>query len=391
MGLIYLDYAATTPLSQNVKKTMLKSISDDSDFFNSGSSTYEQALLVRDKIEQARVSIADSLSVLPREIIFTSGATESNNLAIKGTAYAYQNKGKHIITSKVEHKAVLDVCGFLETKGFEVTYLDVDGFGQIDLEQIKKAIKQETILISLMAVNNELGTLNNLREIGKLTKQSGIIFHVDAAQGYGKIDIDINDMNIDLLSVSGHKIYAPKGVGFLYVRSKRPKVKLEKQIHGGAQEFNLRAGTLANYQIFALAEAVKEMFANRQNNLQYIKDLRDTFLDIIKEIDDIKINTKLDNSYPGILSITFVGVKGETLLAMLGDICMSMGSACNSQAVEPSHVLVAIGLSADQAESTIRISFGLHTSREQVVLAAKILIEKVKLLRAISPQGEENV
>ncbi|QEO57248.1 cysteine desulfurase family protein [Francisella marina] len=391
MSLIYLDYAATTPLSANVKNLMLSSINNDVDFFNSGSSTYEQAEFVSNKIEEARSSIATTLSVLPREIVFTSGATESNNLAIKGVAYAYQNKGNHIITSKVEHKAVLDVCKSLETQGFRVTYLGVDEFGQINLEQLKNAIKPETILVSLMAVNNELGTLNDLYGIGQVTKQNGVIFHVDAAQGYGKVDININDMNIDLLSVSGHKLYAPKGVGFLYVRSKKPRVKLEKQIHGGAQEFNLRAGTLANYQIFALAEAAKEIFANRQNNLQYIKDLRDTFLGTIKETDDIRINTKLDNSYPGILSITFIGVKGETLLAMLDGICMSMGSACNSQAVEPSHVLAAIGLSADQAESTIRISFGLQTSKEQVIFAANKVVEKVQLLRAISPEGEESV
>lgn len=391
MSLIYLDYAATTPLSPKVKQAMLSSINDDNDFFNSGSSTYEAAELVKSKIEQVRFDIAKTLDVLPREIIFTSGATESNNLAIKGVAFAYRNKGNHIITSKVEHKAVLDVCAFLETQGFSVTYLDVNKFGEIDLDQLKRSITQQTILISIMAVNNELGTKNNLLEIGRITREKGIIFHVDAAQGYGKVDINIKNMNIDMLSVSGHKLYAPKGVGFLYVRSKRPKIKLTKQIHGGAQEFNLRAGTLANYQIFALGIACKEMFAKKEQNIKHVKEVRDQFLKVINEIDNVKINTNLDNSYPGILSLTFLGVKGEALLAMLDGICLSMGSACNSQAVEPSHVLTAIGLTSDQAESTIRVSFGLQTTQEQVIQAALNIKQKVELLRALSPQGEANV
>ncbi|MFV9985039.1 MAG: cysteine desulfurase family protein [Francisella endosymbiont of Hyalomma asiaticum] len=386
MNLIYLDYAATTPLSQIVKNSMLNSITSDNDFFNPGSSTYQQAEIVSNKIEQARAEIAQTLAVLPREIIFTSGATESNNLAIKGVAYAYKDKGKHIITSKAEHKTVLDVCKFLETQGFEVTYLDVNQFGEVDLKQLKKSITPQTILVSLMIVNNELGTQNNLMEIGKITKQNGALLHVDAAQGYGKVDIDIKTMNIDLLSVSGHKLYAPKGVGFLYLRSKRPKVKLIKQIHGGAQEFNLRAGTLATYQIFALATAAKEIFVKKEQNFEYVSKMQQLFLEIIQKLANIRINTDLENSYPGILNITFLGVKGETLLALVDGICMSMGSACNSYTVEPSHVLSAIGLTAVEAESTLRISFGLQTTQAQVIQAANLLKEKVQLLRDLSPQ-----
>ncbi|MCL4120630.1 UNVERIFIED_CONTAM: hypothetical protein GTU68_023344 [Idotea baltica] len=325
MSFIYLDYAATTPLSKRVKSILVDSINDDTSFFNSGSSTYEQAEEIKNQIEQARATIADTINVLPREIVFTSGATESNNLAIKGVAYAYKNKGNHIITSKAEHKAVLDVCKHLEMEGFEVTYLDVNHHGQIDVEDLRKSITPNTILVSLMAVNNELGTKNNLLDIGGVTKQNKILFHVDAAQGYGKVDVDINAMNIDLLSVSGHKIYAPKGVGFLYVRSKAPRVKLAKQIHGGSQEYNLRAGTLANQQIFALAQA---------------------------------------------------------------------SSACNSQAIEPSHVLTAIGLSAEDADSTIRISFGTMTNKQEIVIVANKMLEKISLLNAIFPQkadGGENV
>ncbi|MED7788149.1 cysteine desulfurase family protein [Francisella sp. 19X1-34] len=391
MSLIYLDYAATTPLSAKVKQTMLDSIGNDNDFFNSGSSTYEQAELVKSKIDQVRLDIAETLDVLPREIVFTSGATESNNLAIKGVAYGYKNKGNHLITSKAEHKAVLDVFGFLETQGFEVTYLDVDEFGEVNIEQLKSSIKEQTILVSIMAVNNELGTKNNLLEIGKITREKGIVFHVDAAQGYGKVDINIGEMNIDLLSVSGHKLYAPKGVGFLYVRSKRPKVKLVKQIHGGAQEFSLRAGTLANYQIFALGVACKEMFVNRKKNFKHVKQMRDLFLEVISEVKNIKINTNLENSYPGILSITFLGVKGEALLAMLEGVCLSMGSACNSQAVEPSHVLTAIGLTSDEAEATVRVSFGLYTTQQEVINAASNIKQQVELLRALSPKGETDV
>ena len=379
MNLIYLDYAATTPLSQIVKSSMLNSITSDGDFFNPGSSTCQQAEIVSNKIEQARAEIAQTLAVLPREIIFTSGATESNNLAIKGVAYAYKDKGRHIITSKAEHKAVLDVCKFLETQGFEVTYLDVNQFGEVNLNQLKKSITPQTILVSLMVVNNELGTQNNLMEIGKITKQNGVLLHVDAAQGYGKVDIDIKTMNIDLLSVSGHKLYAPKGVGFLYLRLKRPKVKLIKQIHGGAQEFNLRAGTLATYQIFTLATAAKEMFVKKEQNFEYVSKMQQMFLEIIQKLANIRINTDLENSYPGILSITFLGVKSETLLALVDGICMSMGSACNSHAVEPSHVLSAIGLTAVEAESTLRISFGLQTTQAQVIQAANLLKEKVQL------------
>ena len=396
MDFTYLDYAATTTLSEAVKNTLIETISNQNDFFNSGSSTYEQAEVLNRKIELARENIAKTIDVLPREIVFTSGATESNNLAIKGAAFAYRHKGNHIITSKAEHKAVLDVCKYLETDGFEISYLDVDSTGKIDIKELENTITDKTILISLMAVNNELGTINDSYEIGKIAKKNKIIFHIDAAQAYGKVDLDIKAMGIDLLSMSGHKIYAPKGVGFLFVRSKAPRVKLYKQIHGGTQEFNLRAGTLANYQIFALATACKEMFAKKEQNCQHVLELRDLFLRELcrgkiphfKEECYFNINTDLENSYPGILSITFKGLKGEALLAMLDGVCFSMGSACNSQAVEPSHVLGAIGLSADEADSTIRVSFGLMTTEQEILMVTKLLKEKISLLKAISPNKE---
>lgn len=394
MSFIYLDYAATTPLSENVKKTLVDSINDDTSFFNAGSSNYEQAASIKSQVERARADIAETIKVLSREIVFTSGATESNNLAIKGVAYSYRNKGKHIITSKTEHKAVLDVCNQLALDGFRVTYLDVNRYGQVNLEELKNSITAETILVSLMAVNNELGTKNNLLEIGEITKEHRVLFHVDAAQAYGKIDIDIKNMNIDLLSVSGHKIYAPKGVGFLYVRSKAPRVKLTKQIHGGSQEHNLRAGTLANQQIFAIAQASKDIFTKKQENFECIVGLRDLFLTTLfsgtKSIDSqILVNTNLENSYPGILSLTVRNIKAETLLAMLPDICLSTGSACNSHAIEPSHVLTAIGLSADDADSTIRVSFGVMTKADEVMSAAEEMRSKIELLNAISPKNQE--
>lgn len=404
MSFTYLDYAATTPLSEAVKSTLIETISNQNNFFNAGSSTYEQAEVIANKIELARQDIAFTIDVLPREIIFTSGATESNNLAIKGAAFAYKDSGNHIITSKVEHKAVLDVCHYLETQCFEVTYLDVDSTGNIDIAELKKAITDRTILISLMAVNNELGTKNDLYKIGQIAKNHKIIFHVDAAQGYGKIDIDIKIMGIDLLSVSGHKIYGPKGIGFLYVRSKSPRVKLHKQIHGGTQEFSLRAGTLANHQIFALATACKEMFEKKIVNYRLVLELRDLFLSKLVGFEvlplnqgdslsgsgmtAVKINTDLENSYPGILNITFMGVKAEALLAMLDGICLSMGSACNSEAVQPSHVLAAIGLSADEADSTIRVAFGILTTKQEILVVVKLINEKIELLKTISPYKE---
>ncbi|KEI35763.1 cysteine desulfurase [Francisella sp. W12-1067] len=388
MSFIYLDYAATTPLSETVKNKLINYINNDNNyFFNSGSSTYEEAEKIKDQIETAREDIAKTLGVLSREIIFTSGATESNNLAIKGIAEAYSDKGKHIITSKVEHKAVLDVCRYLETKGYDVTYLDVNSKGKVSILDLQKAITKRTILVSLMAVNNELGTMNDLTKIGEITKRSKVFFHVDAAQGYGKVNLDIKAMNIDLLSVSGHKIYAPKGIGFLYVRSKAPRVKLVKQIHGGTQEFGMRAGTLPNYQIFALAEACKDIFSNKDENYKRINKLRDIFLEQLNKIQNIKLNTDLQHSYPGILNVTIKGVKAETLLAMLDGVCLSTGSACNSQAIEPSHVLRTIGLSADDADSTIRVSFGLPTTEKEVAKAAELIKEKVNTLRVASPFG----
>ena len=387
MKLIYLDYAATTPISDNVKKIMVDTITNNIDFYNSGSSTYDGGEIVKNKIEASRKTISNTLKVLPREIIFTSGATESNNLAIKGVAESYKNKGNHIITSKIEHKAVLDVCKYLESLGFNITYLDVDHNGVIDPIDVAKAITDETILVSLMAVNNELGVINDLKTIGDITKSRNVLFHVDAAQGYGKIDLDVHDMNIDMLSVSGHKIYGPKGVGFLYVRSKRPRVKLTKHIHGGDQEFGLRAGTLANHQIFALAMACNDMFKVKDHNYSHVLQLRNIFLDEMQTVECMQINTPLKQSYPGIINITFKGIKAETLLSMLDGACMSVGSACNSLAVEPSHVLAAIGLSQNQSDSTIRVSFGLMRTKNDIQEVTKIMKNKIGILEAISPNS----
>ncbi|APC97451.1 cysteine desulfurase family protein [Francisella frigiditurris] len=385
---IYFDYAATTPLSEKVKEEMVNNILSNIDFGNSGSVTHEFGELANKNIESARKIIADTLGVLPREIIFTSGATESNNLAIKGVLESYQNRGNHIITSKIEHKAVLEVCQYLETRGCYVTYLEVDNKGNISLDDLENAITEQTVLISLMAVNNELGVKNDLAKIGKIAKRNNILFHVDAAQGYGKIDINIKEMNINLLSVSGHKIYGPKGIGFLYVSSKSPKVKLQKQIHGGAQEFSKRAGTLANHQILGLSIAAEEIFINKQENTDHIRNLRDVFLKELNKEHYIKINTDLNNSYEGILNITFELIKGETLLAMLNEFALSMGSACTSSSIEPSHVLTAIGLTAEEADSSLRVSFGTMTTVDDVKSLAKVINHKVKLLRSLLPNKD---
>ena len=385
---VYLDNASTTELSASVKRIMVECLTNNEMFGNYSSNTHDLGFKTKKLLDKARQDIANKLNALDREIIFTSGATESNNLAIKGVAYQYRNKGKHIITSKVEHKAVLDVCEYLKKDGFEITYLSPNSKGEISYQQVKNAIKQDTILVSLMAVNNELGTKNNLLEIGKITKEKKIIFHVDGAQGFGKIDIDINKMNIDLLSVSGHKIYGPKGIGFLYVRSKRPRIKLQKQIHGGSQEFSLRAGTLANHQILGLAEAVNFIYENKQEKTNKIKQLRDIFLSKIKTLNNVQINTDINNSYYGILNITFNNIKAETLIAMLKNVAISMGSACNSHSIEPSHVLSAIGLTPKQADSTIRVSFGLMNNLEEVERVAIDIVEKVSLLRKILPFRE---
>ncbi|WP_119344362.1 IscS subfamily cysteine desulfurase [Facilibium subflavum] len=385
MKQIYLDYAATTPIDETVAQKMQQYLTLDGMFGNPASNTHTYGWQAQEAVDQARLQVATIINSDPREIIFTSGATESDNLAIKGVAYAYAQKGKHIITSSIEHKAVIDTCGFLETQGFEVTYLKPDHLGQISVDQVKSALRDDTVLISIMAVNNELGTCYPLTEIGKIAKAHKILFHVDAAQGVGKIDIDVKAMGIDLLSISGHKIYGPKGVGALYVRRK-PKVRLVPLIHGGGHEHGFRSGTLPTHQIVGLGQACEMMQQNQIKFLAKMKSLREQFLAVVQQLDAIIINTPLDNCYPGIINITFEGVDGEALVAFLHDMAISMGSACNSASVEPSFVLANIGLNRSQAHASLRFSFGQYTTQENVQHAAQKIVESVSKLRALSPQ-----
>ena len=386
---IYLDYAATTPLDKRVVKAMCACLDIDGAFGNPTSSTHSYGLQAKQTVETARGEVAELIGAEAREIIFTSGATESDNLALKGVAFAYAEKGRHVITSAIEHKAVIDVCAFLETKGFRVSYLTPDKQGQITLAQIEKALCDDTILISIMAVNNELGTGYPLEEIGELARARKILFHVDAAQAVGKVPIDVKKMHIDLLSISGHKMYGPKGIGALYIRRK-PKVKIAPLIHGGGHERGYRAGTLATHQIVGLGKACVLMSENRQKFYQHVLHLRTVFLRQISMLKAIIINTPLENSYPGIINITFEGVDGEALIGFLHEFALSMGSACNSASIEPSYVLRTIGLTQEQAHGSLRFSFGQYTTEEEVDFAAQKTVESVNKLRALSPKWERD-
>ncbi|WP_119328026.1 IscS subfamily cysteine desulfurase [Cysteiniphilum halobium] len=384
MKQIYLDYASTTPVADEVVAQMLKYLSFDNAFGNPASNTHDYGWQAKEAVDNARLQVAKLINAEAREIIFTSGATESDNLAIKGVADAYLNRGKHIVTSMIEHKAVMDTCAYLETKGYVVTYLKPDAKGQISFEQIKDALRSDTILVSIMAVNNELGTIYPLTEIGALCHERKILFHVDAAQGVGKVFIDVKAMHIDLLSISGHKIYGPKGVGVLYVRRK-PKVKLTPAIHGGGHEQGFRSGTLATHQIVGLGSACELMYLKQNELNEHVSKLRNQFLQGINVLPKLIINTPLDNSYAGIVNITFKGVDGESLVAMLYQLAVSMGSACNSASVEPSFVLSAIGLTQQEAHASLRFSFGRYTTKEDIDIATVAIVDVVTKLRALSP------
>ena len=388
MKSIYLDYASTTPIDKTVANRMSSYLYNDN-FGNPASNIHSFGLKAKEAVERSRTKIANIIGATEKEIIFTSGATESDNLAIKGVAFSNQNKNKHIITSSIEHRAIIDTCLFLKTQGFKVTFISPDNKGQITQKKIKKAIRDDTILISLMAVNNELGTFYPISEIGALAREKNIIFHVDAAQGVGKILIDVNTMKIDLLSISAHKIYGPKGIGALYIRRK-PKIKVTPLIHGGGHESGARSGTLATHQIIGLGDACQLMIENREKFYRHIKQLRSNFIEQMKKLPRIIINTPLDNSYPGIINITFEGIDGETLITLLDNLSVSMGSACASSSPEPSHVLIAIGLSPTQAHSSLRFSFGKDTTFKEISIASKKIINAVNKLRKLSPQWKKS-
>ena len=384
---IYLDYASTTPVDPRVASKMMEFLTPDGEFGNPASRSHRFGWKADEAVEEARSHVANLVNCDPREIVWTSGATEADNLAIKGVARFYKSKGNHIITSKIEHKAVLDPCRQLEREGFEVTYLDPDQNGVINPSDVKAAIKDTTVLISIMHINNELGSVNDISKIGEIARKNGSFFHVDAAQSTGKTEIDLEKMPIDLMSFSAHKTYGPKGIGALYVRRK-PRVRLEALIHGGGHERGMRSGTLATHQIVGMGEAFR--LANeemKQDNVK-ISKFHEKFLNKVKEIDHVYLNGNIENKVPNILNVSFNFVEGESLIMGLKDIAVSSGSACTSASLEPSYVLRALGRKDELAHSSIRFSFGRFTNDDDVENTLDILGNVVHRLRELSPLWE---
>ena len=382
---VYLDYAATTPVDKRVAEKMIPYLTET--FGNPASSSHAFGWAAEEAVEKARADIAALINADAKEIVFTSGATESDNLAIKGAAHFYQSKGKHLITVKTEHKAVLDTMRELERQGFEVTYLDVQENGLVDLDVLKAAIREDTILVSVMWVNNEIGVVQDIPAIGEICRERKIIFHVDAAQACGKVPVDVEAAKVDLLSMSGHKVYGPKGIGALYVRRK-PRVRLEAQMHGGGHERGFRSGTLPTHQIVGMGEAfriAKEELA--QDTAHYLK-LRDIFLKGIEGIEEVYINGDLEHRAPNNLNVSFNFVEGESLIMAVKELAVSSGSACTSASLEPSYVLRALGRNDELAHSSLRITFGRMTTEEEVQFAAELIKSKIGKLRELSPLWE---
>jgi len=383
-NLVYFDYAATCPVDPRVAAKMQDCLLIDGTFGNPASRSHEFGWKADEAVEKARLHVANLVNADSREIVWTSGATESDNLAIKGAAKFYKDRGNHIITSKIEHKAVLDPCRQLEREGFEITYLDPDENGVISLENIKKHVKDTTILLSIMHINNELGAVNDIETIGKFTRENNIIFHVDAAQSTGKLPIDLSKLEVDLMSFSGHKTYAPKGIGALYVRRK-PRVRLEALIHGGGHERGFRAGTLPTHQIVGMGEAYKIAADEMDQDNKKIAKLSKIFWNEISDIEEIYLNGNFENKVPNITNVSFAYIEGESLIMALKDVAVSSGSACTSASLEPSYVLRALGRADELAHSSIRFSFGRFTTEDEVLMVAKTTKKVVNQLRELSP------
>jgi cysteine desulfurase len=381
---IYFDYLATTPVDPRVVEKMVHCLSIEGNFGNPASRSHIYGWKAEEAVENARRQVADLIKADPREIVWTSGATESDNLAIKGVAHFYGKKGKHIVTSKIEHKAVLDTCRHLEREGFEVTYLDPSPKGLISPEAVAAALREDTILVSIMHANNEIGSVNDIAAIGEVTRNAGVLFHVDAAQSAGKIDIDMERMKVDLLSMSGHKMYGPKGIGALYVRRK-PRVRLEAQMHGGGHERGMRSGTLPTHQIVGMGEAAEVAREGMAQEAIKLQALRQRFWDGIKDIEEVYINGDDVHRLPGALNVSIAFVEGESLIMSLKDLAVSSGSACTSASLEPSYVLRALGLNDELAHSSLRFSFGRFTTAADVDAAVVQLRGAVEKLRELSP------
>ena len=380
----YMDYSSTTPVDQRVAKKMAKYLTMEGDFGNAASRSHYYGWQAEKAVDEARSQVADLVGADPREIVWTSGATESNNLAIKGIAHFYEKRGKHIITLKTEHKAVLDTCRQLEREGFEVTYLDPLPNGLLDIEVFKKTIREDTILASIMHVNNEIGVIQDLQAIGDICRENKVFFHVDAAQSVGKIGINLESLPVDLMSFSAHKIYGPKGMGALYV-SRKPRVRLEAQMHGGGHERGMRSGTLATHQIVGIGEAFAIAKAEMKDEGIRVQKLRDRLLAGFSDMEEVVVNGDLEQRISGNLNISFNYVEGESLMMAISDVAVSSGSACTSSSLEPSYVLRALELTDELAHSSIRFIVGRYTTEKDVDDAIKLVREKVQKLRDLSP------
>ena len=381
---IYLDYLSTTPVDPRVVAAMTACMSTEGVYGNAASRSHVFGWKAEEAVENARGQVAELINADPREIVWTSGATESDNLAIKGVAHFYHKKGKHIVTSKIEHKAVLDTCRQLEREGYEVTYLDPDEQGLTTPEMVQAALREDTILASVMHANNEIGVVNDIAGIGEICRAAGVLFHVDGAQGVGKIPVDMEQMKVDLLSMSAHKMYGPKGVGALYVRRK-PRVRLEAQMHGGGHERGMRSGTLATHQLVGFGEAARIAHEEMAAESAQLEELRERFWDAISDIPEVYINGDRNQRLPGALNVSFAFVEGESLIMSLRDLAISSGSACTSASLEPSYVLRALGLNDEMAHSSLRFSFGRFTTEAEVDHAVQCVRHAVEKLRELSP------
>ena len=381
---VYFDYAATTPVDPRVAQKMSECLMAEGKFGNPASRSHKFGWEAEEAVELARQQVADLLHCDPREIVWTSGATESDNLAIKGVAQFYKTRGKHIVTSKIEHKAVLDPCRHLEKEGFEVTYLEPGEDGLITPQQVADVIREDTTLVSIMHVNNEIGVVNDIAGIGEICREAKVFFHVDAAQSAGKMPIDLNQLKVDLMSLSAHKMYGPKGVGILFV-SRKPRVRLEAQMHGGGHERGMRSGTLATHQLVGMGEACRIAGAEMQEEGTRILKLRERLWDGLREMEEVYANGDLNAHIPGIINMSFNFVEGESLIMSLPELAVSSGSACTSASLEPSYVLRALGMNDELAHSSLRFSIGRFTTEADVDQAIDQVRQAVEKLRDLSP------
>ncbi|KMN29811.1 MULTISPECIES: IscS subfamily cysteine desulfurase [Chromobacterium] len=382
---IYLDYSATTPVDPRVAAKMIPFLCEQ--FGNPASRSHSFGWDAEEAVENARAEVAKLINADAKEIVWTSGATESDNLAIKGAAHFYKSKGKHLITVKTEHKAVLDTMRELERQGFEVTYLGVKDDGLLDIEEFKAAIRPDTIVASVMFVNNEIGVVQDIEQLGEICRAKGVIFHVDATQAPGKVVIDMEKQKVDLLSLSAHKVYGPKGIGALYVRRK-PRVRLEAQMHGGGHERGFRSGTLATHQIVGMGEAFRIAREEMDSERERIRMLRDRLWNGIKNMEEVYINGDIDQRVPHNLNVSFNFVEGESLIMAIKELAVSSGSACTSASLEPSYVLRALGRNDEMAHSSIRFTLGRFTTEEEIDFAVNLLNQKIGKLRELSPLWE---